>query len=318
MPGELGGSFPAANVCIPLLLVFGPGSCRIFLLLCNGLLVSLLGKPFSDGRCQELHPTSPGSLFQGAAGRGQAGKTCQAAGQQKGAAHSPTLPLIQALPGVTLALVGARGSSAWAPSGCKRRKGERWQFGLGPLPGVVHVSPPPEPQRSWGRAGCSEGGCSSRGTGGRRKERGCSCCCCCGKALRKVSRQSPPSSSSRPAARAPGAAPRRRRPGGWVGVGEGGAWWGGETSKCSIILPPWQIPRVYVCVCVCVGDGGRTASSGAFAVEGAGEEWASDAGIRCTALEKRWCRPRGCAERHGAAAGAERALQTRQRSRCNA
>lgn len=110
--------------------------------------------------------------------------------------------------------------------------------------------------------------------------------------------------------KSPDTSPFLRQPAGSGGVqcaprlrpGVGGAREGhdgvGGMLKCSIILPPRQIPRVCVCVCVCKGWR-EDSEQRHFAGKRSG---GAAAGVGCTAPEKR-CPPRGCAERPRAPSG---------------
>jgi len=135
------GSSPAANACISLLFSFGPGSCRIFLLLCNGLLVSLLGKKtaFSAGGCQEPRPTPLGSLL-GELLTGEGGGVGLSVAQQKGAAPCPPPPLAPSPSPSHFPLGRSTGQVLPGDLGLRMgERGEKRQFGLGALPGVTRV-----------------------------------------------------------------------------------------------------------------------------------------------------------------------------------
>lgn len=147
---------------------------NFFLLLCNGLLMSLLGKTsFSAGGLSGAPSYLSWATVWGDAGRGFIfwGGGGRRDGGYRAAEGSSSLPLPPLAPNLVPESlsppVGVRGSSAWVTSGCKWGKRERGALWAGSF-GWVGECP-----KDHGAAGCGVegggwgGGCSSRGTGGR-------------------------------------------------------------------------------------------------------------------------------------------------------
>lgn len=222
---------------------------NFFLLLCNGLLMSLLGKTsFSAGGLSGAPSYLSWATVWGDAGRGFIfwGGGGRRDGGYRAAEGSSSLPLPPLAPNLVPESlsppVGVRGSSAWVTSGCKWGKRERGHFGLGALGGWVSVP------RTTGRLGAAwkggGGGGDAAAVGPGDGERS-SAASAVGKAVRKVFGQSSPSSGS-------------RRGAGVAEQGEGGPRWGSGHLKMQHHPPtPGKFP-------VGGGEGGRKAGSRAL------------------------------------------------------